>query len=129
MATGAIEMGQDGSQAETLSCCGRNETIELCDAVGIEYLQGLSQRVIIELLGGRYVGRSVYAGKIGHQTEGLIEKAQTIEHHRLDSMASCHYAHLGGWLSSPVNDFPDTEFVKHARNRTKIIQDSTAVGV
>jgi hypothetical protein len=67
--------------------------------------------------------------KLGDQAEGLIDKAQTIEHHRFDNMASCHYAHLGVWLSSPVNDFPDAEFVQHARNKTKIVQDMTAVGV
>jgi hypothetical protein len=45
-------MGEGGRQAETLSCCGRNETIEFCDAVCIERLQRPSQRIIIELLGG-----------------------------------------------------------------------------
>jgi hypothetical protein len=75
MATGAIEMGEGGSQAETLSCCGRNETIEFSDAVGIERLQRPSQRLIIEMIGGDprgdKFGRSVYAGKTGGPGRGF----------------------------------------------------------
>ena len=60
----AIERGKGGSQAHALGCGGRNETVELRHAIGIERLQGTTESIIIELCGGN-AGRNELTFRIG----------------------------------------------------------------
>src|SRR5882724_7331691 len=62
-----------------------------------------------------------------HQVELLVYKAEAVEDHRFDGMAGGDDAHLRVLLGRLVNDFSNAKFVKHARDKAKMIQDLTAV--
>ena len=45
-----IKMGKGRRPPEALRCRGCDQTVEFRDAIGIEQIQGTSQRVIMEML-------------------------------------------------------------------------------
>jgi hypothetical protein len=66
--------------------------------------------------------------KLGHQVEGWMNKAQSVEHHRLDGMACGHHAHLGVLLRRAVNDVTNAEFIRQACDKAQMIQHLRSVG-
>jgi hypothetical protein len=59
--------------------------------------------------------------KMWHQGELLVDKAQAIEDHGFDSMASGHNPHFRVLLRRLINNLSDAKFFKHARNKAKVI--------
>jgi len=51
----------------------------------------------------------------------LVKKAQTVEHHGFDRMASGDNPHFRVLLGGAINDFRDAEFFTHARDQTQVI--------
>jgi hypothetical protein len=62
-----------------------------------------------------------------HKVELLVDEAQAVEDHGFDGMACGHQTHFRVLLGGFINDFGDTEFFKHARNKAKVISDLRAV--
>jgi hypothetical protein len=61
--------------------------------------------------------------KWGDKVQLLVEKAQTVEHHGFDRMASGHSPHGRVLLRRVINDLSNAEFFKHPRDQTHVIQD------
>src|SRR5918911_3177847 len=59
----------------------------------------------------------------------LVEKAQPVEYHGFDCMASGHNTHFRVLLRRVINDLSNTEFFKHPRDQTQVIQDLRTVRV
>jgi hypothetical protein len=57
--------------------------------------------------------------KWGDKVQLLVEKAQTVEHHGFDRMASGHSPHGRVLLRRVINDLSNAEFFKHSRDRPK----------
>jgi len=132
METRALEMGKGGSEAETLSRCGRNETREFRDPIVIEGIQRSAQGIIVEP-GWNHSGRNAPGGwrileKPGDQGEGVIDKAQAVQHHGFDGFTGRHVTPCRVLLGGLINDVADAEFVKHAGHEAEMIQNCTAVG-
>jgi hypothetical protein len=129
-----VEVPRGGAKAETVGGGRRNETGEVCNPVGIEGIQGSTQGVISELLGGN-AGRNESEGglileKPGDEGECLMAKPQAIEPHRFDGFASrevpSFWVLLGGW----VEEVAHAEFVAHPSDKTEVVQDlATGWGV
>src|SRR2546430_8174486 len=64
---------------------------------------------------------------MGDKVQLLVEKAQTVEHHGSDCMASGHNPHCRVLLRGLINDLSNAEFFKHPRDQTQVIQDLRTV--
>ena len=64
---------------------------------------------------------------MGDKVQLLVEKAQTVEHHGSDCMASGHNPHCRVLLRRVINDLSNAEFFKHPRDQTQVIYDLRAV--
>jgi hypothetical protein len=51
----------------------------------------------------------------------LIEKAQAVQDHGFDRMASGHNPHFRVLLGGSINDFRDAEFFKHPCDQHQVI--------
>ena len=127
--TGAIEMGKGRGQPQAWRRRGGNETVECRDPIGIEPIQGASQRGIMEMLGidpgGDETRRRCVLKKPGHARELLVHTAEPMEDHRVDGAPPGDQAGLWRVLQRPVEYGAKTKFVKHPGHKTKMIQDLT----
>ena len=132
MEAGAIEMGKGRRKPEALRCRGGNETVEFRDAIGIEHIQGTSQRVIMEMLGldpgGDEALRRFILKKHRDEVELLVHKAEPMEDHRFDGAAHGDDAGLRCVLHGPVQYVTNAKFVKHPGHETEMVQDLTPYG-
>src|SRR4029434_4082317 len=130
MQRGASEWAKGGSRPQPLSGCSGKEARECRDAIGIEGIEGPAERVIVEMAGlhawGNEPRERLMLEKMGDEVELLMNKAQTIEDHGLDRMASGHNPQCRVLLGGFVNDLGDTEFFKHACDKAQGIQDLCA---
>ena len=122
---GAIEVGKGRGQSQTLCRGGGNETGEFRDAVVIEGIQGTTEGIIIELCRDN-AGRNESRGGLileepGDEGERLVDKPQTIEHHRFDGFPDGEVSHCRVLLRRFVSDVAYAKFVKHARDEAKVI--------
>jgi hypothetical protein len=121
----AIEMGKGGSQAQSFGGGGRNETVECRHAIVIERIQGTTESIIIALCGGN-AGRNEAGGGLileapRDEVECVVDKSQTIEHHCFDGFPDGEVPHFWVLLRRFVYDFANAKFVKHARDKAKMI--------
>ena len=65
--------------------------------------------------------------KMGDEGELLVDKAEAVEHHGFDGMASGHNTHCRVLLRRLINDLSNAEFFKHPRDQTQVIQDLRTV--
>src|SRR5262245_42919323 len=65
--------------------------------------------------------------KMGDEVERLGEKAQTVQHHGLDCVASGHNPHCRVVLGGSLNACRDAQCFKHPRDQTHVIEDLGAV--
>jgi hypothetical protein len=131
MKTGTVEMGKAGRKAQALGRRSGNEAVEFGHAHGVQRIQGTPKRVIVEMAGlnawGNEPRERFILEKMGHEVELLVDKAETIEHHRFHCMASGHNTHFRVLLRHLINNLCDAEFFEHARDQTQVIQDLRAV--
>src|SRR5215471_1730343 len=94
----AIEMGKAGCKPQAFGCCHRNETVEFSDPIAIERIQGPTEGIVVELV-GRHTERNQEGGGLvleeaRHEVEGLVNKAQTVEHHGFDRLTDREVSHF-----------------------------------
>jgi hypothetical protein len=122
---GSIEVGKGGSQPQTLGRGGGNETIERCDAVGIEGISGSPQGIIIKLCRGNAGGNEssgrLMREELGDEVESLVDNPQTIKHHGFDGFPNRAVSHCWILLRCFVSDVANAQFVKHTRNEAEMI--------
>jgi hypothetical protein len=121
----AIEMHTGRGSSQTFRRGGGNETVECRDPIGIEGVQGTTERIIIEL-GGDHAGRHEAGGRLmleepGDEVERLIDTSQAIEHYGFDRFPDGEVAHVRVLLGRFVNDIAHAKFVKHARGEAEVI--------
>jgi hypothetical protein len=63
----------------------------------------------------------------GDQVEGLIDTPQTIEHHGFDGFTDSEVAHCRVLLGRLIEDLAHTEFVEHASDKAKVVDDVATV--
>ena len=93
-----VEVRRGWTQAQTRGGAHRHETVEFCHPIGIEGIQGATERIIVELFGG-HAGRNESRGGLmmeesGDEVERLIDTPQAIEHHRFDGFPHGEVAHF-----------------------------------
>ena len=59
--------------------------------------------------------------KMRDKVELLVDKAQTVEDHGFDGMASGHNPHFRVLLRRLINHLRDAEFFKHPRDQAQVI--------
>ena len=126
-----VEVQRGGTEAQTLGGGRRNETVECCHPVGLEDIQGTTERIIVELLGGN-AGRKKSAGGLmleepGDEGEGLVEKPQAIEHHRFDGLTRGEVPHFRVLLGRSIDDVANAELVEHTSDKAEVVQDLATV--
>ena len=125
MKTRRIEMAARGRQSQTRGRRGGNEAVEFRHPKVVECIEGAPEGVIIEMAGLNAWGHEAREGgmreKMGHEGERVVEKAQTVEHHGFDRMASRHNAPCRVLLRRLVDDLGDAEFFTHACDKAKVI--------
>ena len=125
METRRIEMGERGRQPQTRGRRGGNEAVEFRHPRLVQRIEGAPEGVIIEMAGlnawGNEARERLILEKMGHKVELLVEKAQAVEHHGFDCMASGHNPHFRVLLRRLINDLRDAEFFKHPRDQTQVI--------
>jgi hypothetical protein len=131
METRRIEMGERGRQPQTPGCRGGNEAVECRHSIVVERIEGPPEGVIIEMAGlntgGNQTRDRLILEKMGDEVQLLVEKAQTVEHHGFDGMASGHNTHFRVLLRRLINDLSNAEFFKHPRDQTQVVQDRRTV--
>jgi hypothetical protein len=125
MKTRRIEMAERARQPQTRGRCGGNEAVECRHPKVGEGIEGAPEGVIIEMAGlnagGNETGDRLMLEKMRNEVELVVNKAQTVEHHGFDRMASGDNPHFRVLLGGSINDFRDAEFFKHARDQTQVI--------
>jgi hypothetical protein len=71
--------------------------------------------------GGNEARERLMLEKMGDEIELVVEKAETIEHHGFDRRAGGHNPPFRVLLGGAINDFRDTQFLKHPRDQTQVI--------
>src|SRR5262249_44439997 len=116
-----------GRQAQTLGSRRGHEAVECCHPVGGEGIQSTAERVIIAMARLHAWGNAARDGlmveKMGHEVERLIEKAQAVQDHGFDRMASSHNPHFRVLRGGSINACSDAEFFKHPRAQAQVISD------
>src|SRR4030095_2815710 len=114
METRRIEMAERGCQPQTCGCRGGNEAIECRHAKVIEGIEGTPEGVIIEMAGlnarGNEARDRFILKKMGDKVELLVDKAEAVEHHGFDRMASGHNPHFRVLLRRLLNHLRDAKF-------------------
>ena len=128
---GRVEMGKARRQSEALGSRRRNETVEFCHAIGIEGIQGATERIIVELFGGN-TGRNESGGGLilkepGDEVERVIEKSQAIEHHGFDGFPHGEVSHFRVLVGRSIEDVANAKLVEHARDEAEVVQDLATV--
>lgn len=126
-----IEVHRGWTQAQTLGGAHRPETVEFRHPLGIEGIQGPTEGIIIELCGGD-AGRNESRGWLmveepGDQGERVMDKPQTIEHHRFHGFTHCEVPHFRVLVGGLVEDVANAEFVAHPSDKSQVVQDVAAV--
>jgi hypothetical protein len=120
-----VEMGKAGRKGQTLGSVSGYEAVEFCYSRGIEGIQGPTEGVIVELVGGNARGNQSRGGlvvkELGHQVEGLIDKAQSIEHHGLNRFPCGQVSHFRVLLGGLIDDIANAEFVEHASDKAEMV--------
>jgi hypothetical protein len=98
---------------------------------GIEGLQGPTEGVIVALFRNN-AGRHQAVGglmleKPGDEVERLIDQPQAIEHHRFDRFIHGEVPQFRVLWRGLVDDVAHAEFVEHASDKAKVVQDLATV--
>ena len=119
-------MGKAGRQGQTFGSVSGNEAVELGHSRGIEGIQGPPEGIVIELFrtnAGRNQSRGgLVVKEPGHQVEGLIDKAQSIEHHGLACFTCGQVSHFRVLLGGLIDDVANAEFIEHASDKAEMVQ-------
>jgi hypothetical protein len=126
-----VEVRRGGSQAQTLGSADRHETIACRDPIGIEGIEGPTEGVIVELVGGT-AGRHEAGGGLmleasGPQVEGLMDTPQAIEPHGFDRLTCSEVAQFRVLVGRLIDDVTHAEFVEQARDKAEMVQDLATV--
>jgi hypothetical protein len=126
-----VEGHRGGAKAETWGGGRRHETVECWNPGVLEGLQGSTEGVIMELLGGN-AGRNASAGglilaKPGDQGECLIDNPQAIEPHGCDGFASREVPSCWVLLGGLGEEVANAEVVEHPSDKTAVVQDLATV--
>ena len=131
METRRIKMRECGRQPQTPGRRRGNEAVEFRHTTVVKHIQRTTERVIMKMVslnaGGDKARDRLILEKMGDEVELLVEKAQTVEHHGFDRMASGHNPHFGVLLRRLINDLSNAKFFKHPRNQPQVIQDLRTV--
>src|SRR5688572_26738594 len=118
------EMAERARQPQPRGRRGGNEAVEFRHLKGVEGIEGASEGVIIQMAGlnagGKEAREGVILEKMGDEVELLVDKAETVEHHGFDRMASSHNTHFRVLLRRSINHLRDAEFFKHPRDQTQM---------
>jgi hypothetical protein len=131
MQTRTVEVQRGWTAAQTRGGGRRNETVEFCHPVGIEDIQGTTERIIVELVGGNAGRKKSEGGLIleepGDEGEGLVDKPQAIEPHRFDGLTRGEVPHFRVVLGRAIDDVANAELVEHASDKAEVVQDLATV--
>jgi hypothetical protein len=121
----AIERHNGRGSSQTFRRGGGHEAVEGRHPIGIEGVQGTTERIIIEL-GGDHAGRHEAGGGLrledpGDEGARLIETSQASEHHGVARFPDGEVAHFRVLLGRVVNDIATAKIVKHARDEAEVI--------
>ena len=127
-----VEVRIGGTEVQTLGGGHRQETVEFRHPIVIKGIQGPPEGIIVELFGGNAWGNETVGGLIleepRDQIECLIDKPQTVEHHRLDRLAHGEVSHFRVLVGGLINDVPKAKFVEHASDKAEVVQDLATIG-
>jgi hypothetical protein len=103
---------------------GGNEAGECRPPQVVEGIEGAPEGGIVEMAGlnawGNETCERLRLEKMRDEVELWGEKAQTVEPHGCDRMASGHNPRFRGLLGGSINDFRDAEVFKHARDQPQV---------
>ena len=107
MDAGTIEMRAGRGQAQAFGGRSDNEAVECGHAIGVERIQGPSERVIVELARLNARGdeaRAACAEKMGDEVALLVDEAQAMKDQGFDRMAHGHQTQFRVLLGSLIKD-------------------------
>jgi hypothetical protein len=131
MTARAVKVHRGGAEVQTRHGRRRDKTLEGCYPIAIEGIQGTTERLIVQLLGG-HTGREESGGglileKPGDEVERLSDTPQAIEPHRVDRFTSREVPQFRGLLRGLSHDIANAECVKQARHTAEMVEDLAAV--